>query len=317
MTINSTALRFMPRGFATVLFFAFTQAVFSQTFHSDVLIAQSEIIKAEFRNGEHDGLILADNDSFAEPLFQNESQPHYVSKKSPVLAGVLSLAVPGAGDFYSENYIMAGVFLAAEAVGWYFNISNNNKGDDQTELFKAFADDHWSVVRYAEWLNKYATKFEGGEEAPQIPIDPDASKAPWDRVNWEVLNQVELMIPVFSHKLPRHGDQQYFELIGKYHQYTFGWDDKVSTTNGYSDYRIISPRFSSYSEERGKANDYYNTAETIGSLIIINHVLAAANAAWSATRFNKYVELHSHVELIHVGAGYTEAVPTATFKIRL
>ena len=28
-----------------------------------------------------------------------------------------------------------------------------------------------------------------------------------------------------SHNLPPHGDQQYYELIGKYHQYSSGWND--------------------------------------------------------------------------------------------
>ena len=35
-------------------------------------------------------------------------------EKSPVLAGVLSLALPGAGEVYSQTYVKAAVFAAVE-----------------------------------------------------------------------------------------------------------------------------------------------------------------------------------------------------------
>jgi hypothetical protein len=288
---------------------------FSQLVQEEDAQWQSELLRASVRYGEP-GAVTAEQ-GFANPLFQNESEPFYPSRKSPVLAGLMSLVVPGAGDVYAENYIMSVVFIAAEAVGWYFNIQQNAKGDDQTTVYQNFADGHWSVVRYAEWLNAHATKFEGGENTPQIPINPDESLPLWERVDWDVMNEVEISIPVFSHRLPAHGEQQYFELIGKYHQYTYGWDDKVTISDGYSDYRTISPRFSYYSDQRGMANDYYETASLVINLVVLNHVLAAINAAWSAARFNKSIELYSHMEFMRVGNAYVEAVPTATFKVRL
>ncbi len=273
-------------------------------------VPDADVLRAELR-----GAYPSEIQAFNTPSMQFESEPIYESKKSPFLAGAMSLVVPGAGDIYSENYIMGGVFLIAEAVGWYFNIQQNKKGDDQTAFYKGYADTHWSAVKYAEWLNAYATKFEGGANAPQIPINPDASLMPWERVDWGVLNQVELMIPVFSHRLPAYGAQQYYELIGKYHQYSYGWDDKTTTSDGWSDYRTISRNFEYYSGERGKANDFYNTATTVANLIVVNHILAAANAAWSAARFNKHVDMHAHMEFLNIGNSRIEAVPTATFSI--
>jgi hypothetical protein len=41
-----------------------------------------------------------------------------------------------------------------------------------------------------------------------------------------------------SHRLPPHGDQQYYEMIGKYHQYSPGWND--FTGGGVSDLSQIS-----------------------------------------------------------------------------
>lgn len=276
--------------------------------------ADPRYIGAEF---EYGNTITALGEDGTGPLYTTESRPVRESKKSAFLAGVLSAAVPGAGDIYAENYIMAGVFMVAEAIGWYYHIDQNSKGDDQTDVYQAYADNHWSAVKYAQFLNEHANKFDGGEGAPQIPINPDVTLPPWERVDWATMNEVELMIPVFSHRLPVHGAQQYFELIGKYHQYTYGWDDKQVQGDVTIDYRNISPNFEYYSKERGKANDFYNTATTITNLIILNHVLAAANAIWSVSRFNQRVELYSHVELLRVGPARVEAVPTATFKFKL
>src|SRR3990172_2273977 len=40
------------------------------------------------------------------------------SKKSRVLAGVMSLVLPGAGEYYTESYWRAGGFALAEAGLW-------------------------------------------------------------------------------------------------------------------------------------------------------------------------------------------------------
>lgn len=239
-------------------------------------------------------------------------------RKSPFLAGGLSLLVPGAGEVYAEAYWIAPIFLAAEAVGWYFVVDYNRQGDDATTRFEAFADEHWSAVKYAEWLNAYAKNFQGGENAKPIPIDPNPALPPWERVGWIQMNETEAMIPQFSHRLPRHGEQQYYELIGKYNQYSYGWDDKLPNGgDGWSDYREISPRYRSYSGMRGHANELYESATTVVNLLILNHALSALDAAWAASRYNKDLEFHSSVRLRHLPSGGSELVPTASFRVRL
>ncbi len=249
----------------------------------------------------------------AAPLALLDGQP---ARKSPYLAGALSLLLPGAGEVYAQSYILAGAFLAAEATGWYFNIDENRRGDDATAEFEMFADQHWNVVKYAEWLNKYAKNFPGGENTQQIPISSDPTLPLWQRVDWQAMNDVEAAIAQFSHRLPAHGDQQYFELIGKYLQYSYGWDDKLEQGDGWSDYRDISARFRHYSGMRGTANDHYNTAETVASLIILNHVLSAINAAWAASRFNNAIGLQARADLRQLPGGRVEIVPGAMARIR-
>jgi len=233
-------------------------------------------------------------------------------KKSALLATALSLAIPGSGELYAGSYWTAPVFMLAEAAGWYANIDQNRKGDEKTTAFQAYADTYWDVAKYAQWLNENAKNFEGTEDKNlKIEINPDTNLPPWERVDWETMHKVEMAVLVFSHRLPMHGDQQYFELIGKYHQFAYGWKDKTE-----GDYNALSPHFIDYSYQRGVANDFYNTASTIVSLLILNHVLSAADAAWAALRFNAKVDLHSQIRIRSLPNGFTDMAPTATFSWR-
>jgi hypothetical protein len=64
----------------------------------------------------------------------------------------MSLVIPGAGEFYAGSYWKAAAFVIVEAAVITTAIIYDNKGDDQTERFENYADENWSVVKYAEWL---------------------------------------------------------------------------------------------------------------------------------------------------------------------
>ena len=80
-------------------------------------------------------------------LFQQDApDASGASRKSPWLAGGLSLVLPGAGEFYAESYLKSAVFLAAEAALWVLAYSYDRKADRQTDFFQNYANAHWSVV---------------------------------------------------------------------------------------------------------------------------------------------------------------------------
>lgn len=204
------------------------------------------------------------------------------NKKSPFLAAALSLVLPGAGEVYTEHYLKAGIFLVIEAAAITTGIIYDNKGNDQTNVFQNYADENWSVLRYAQWLITY-------KNAPPEIIKSNNPNIPdWEEVDWALLNQYE----TGSHNLPQHGEQQYYEMIGKYHQYASGWDD----FSGGANENIISSNFTHYAGLRGKANDYYNVAAKAVIVIYINHVLSAVDAAFSAKWFNDDLALRLRVE---------------------
>jgi hypothetical protein len=229
------------------------------------------------------------------------------NKKSVLLAGILSGVLPGAGEVYvggTTNYLKAGAFALIEAVSIYYSISYSQRGDAQTNFFQNYADQRWSVVSYATWINNNTS-------GPKVIINPDNSLSPWQRVDWASLNAAEDAIGAtgFTHRLPPHGEQQYYELIGKYPQYARGWEDYVPTDN--PDYH--SPEFDSYSTMRGDANALYKISTRGVTFLYVNHVLSILDAIWSASSFNKNLAVNLRYE--HVNLAYLEDwAPTLHIK---
>jgi hypothetical protein len=259
-----------------------------------------------------DKIVLSGNLSAdAKIIFNNFSEPvtpqfmfSVENKKSPILAGVMSLLIPGSGEIYVGEYLKAGIFLAIEAAVVTTAIVYDGKGDDKTTEFQNYADDYtnpdhnWSVVKYAEWLITY----EQGD--PNMILSNDPNRPPWEQVDWDLLNASEKG----SHKLPPHGDQQYYELIGKYHQYSSGWND--FTGGGNKDQ--ISPNLIYYSGMRGEANDFYSVASTAVIGIYVNHFLSALDAVWSAAQFNNDLAVKVRLENIQL-TNRTEFYPKIYF----
>lgn len=78
------------------------------------------------------------------------------------------------------------------------------------------AEEHWSRDEYKQWLFDSVW-------VQQIPYDIVSDTFPyWDRVRMEWV--------YFSHHLPDKKTQEYYEMIGKYDQFRWGWDDYEDAT---------------------------------------------------------------------------------------
>ncbi len=229
--------------------------------------------------------------------------------KSPLLAAALSAAVPGSGEFYSKSYLKSATFFGAEVATWIVYGVYTKRGNDRTVEYEDFANVHWSVVDYTIWMNRHKDCL--------INVNPDESLPPQDRLNWENLNACE-RAEGFSHILPPFDTQQYYELIGKYAQYTPGWDD--SDTSVFIDYSKpenldrITPRFGFYRDMRGDANELLDVARLAINVVVLNHVLSAFDAAWSASRYNRSLQVSARVQIRRLGE-VREIVPTIDVKL--
>lgn len=273
------------------------------------------------------------------PLLQMTSTPSG-EEKTPVVAGLLSLAVPGLGEVYSKSYLKAAAFFAADVVSWIQVYNYNKKGDRQTDAFQAFANQHWNAQRYAEWTLNNIGVLTGGTLARSSyenlvfnsRYDPAVlPPPPFRTIDWGQLNNMERDIGAdapttgvgngngYTHVLPYYGEQQYYELIGKYDEFSRGWDD--ADLNGPLDpndpasheIHNNSQRFIEYQLMRAQANHYYDVAGTWVSVVVVNHVLSALDAFWSATQYNKTLHAEAHMQMQPTQYGF---VPFTELKLR-
>ncbi len=222
------------------------------------------------------------------------------NKKSVVLAGVLSAVLPGSGEFYSEEYTKSAIFLGIEATAIILGLIYDKKGNDQTDLFQGFANQHWSAERYAKWTVVHARS-----------INPNVSTALLDvfdtngKVIWNKLNSLETAIGqstnYYSHRLAYYGDQQYYEMIGKYPQFNPGWEDFGDENTPFQYGDKLTDKFYYYSGERAKANDFYNIASKAVLVIFTNHVISMFDAIWSAASFNKNLQINVSLQKEQIG----------------
>ncbi len=265
----------------------------------------------------------------------NEAQDSaaIVETHSALKAGAFSLLVPGAGQLYNRNYIKAAAFFAVEVGAWVVNALYTQKANNQTAYFQTYADGtaadnyqngHYNVQRYAEWIQaNWQQLLTIGGHNPADNTDPAVQTvmkyepilvnsaggpAPWNRVDWYSLNQIESVLGgYFSHLLPPHGNQQYYELIGKYPQFRQGWDDSPygkGNTNftAFMDYATTNSGY--YMDQRGKANSLFAVASSAIGVVLVNHFASAIEAAIWAHGHNKVVQANMSLSKDPLGLGY-------------
>lgn len=289
-----------------------------------ILFISSNLLLSQYRNSNYTTEHKIDlTENFIEDfknnsnLINKEELQSTKNKYSPLFAGLYSAIIPGAGQFYTERYWQSIAFIGAEAFGWILYAIYEKKGDRHTDIFQNYADDYWSVIKYARWIEMYY-----GYSAADIIKDspPDNVAQPWKYVDWSKLNYYEEEIGKqahsgFSHKLAPYRDQQYYEMIGKYAQFIGGWNDAWNGSNslyGKDDVfnERVSPNFLKYRDMRGDANSFYNIATTVSYVILANHIFSALEAAWSASKINNKLKLKGHIQPRTIYGNLVEYVPT-------
>lgn len=230
-------------------------------------------------------------------------------KKSVGLGILFSALLPGAGEFYGEDYLRAAVFFGVELLAWGTYIYFEKKGDSKTDEYKAYAEQYWDVRTYARWL-----KENDFDESSQInPDEPNRS------ILEEQIRACERVN--FSHTLPVYQSQQYYELIGKYQNFQAGWKNLEHVPNNipgspyyYQTYH--DPIFTNYANNRQQANDFYDYAKIGPISAIINHVLSAADAAWVISAYNNKLKVETGFRIENRTSPYTyQNIQIPTFNL--
>ncbi|MBD3169848.1 MAG: hypothetical protein GF307_10225 [candidate division Zixibacteria bacterium] len=197
-----------------------------------------------------------------EDVFEGDIYEY--KKKSTTRAFFYSLVIPGAGQFYAGSKIKPYIFFGLDVGLWTATILYNKKGKDTEDEFRDYADQHYIRNYYDDWWNHV------------IQTDPgDTSR--------------------YSHRLPQEKDHEYYENIGKYDQFRWGWDDylpewadvgKWNSPQADSSKYFITPHRDEYLQIRKDANDYFDRSTTFLVIAMANHVVSAFDAAFTAKRYN-------------------------------
>ncbi len=258
------------------------------------------------KNGNEHARILSVDSDFLSNSIPVEAVPNINlnnrKDKSPVLAAVLSAVLPGAGEIYTGYYLKAALFLVIEAAAVTTAVIYTHKGDFQTAFFQQYANEHWSAARYAHWTINNIKSLNPNVDPSQYHVfNSDGS------VDWSGLNSLESAIGGgYSHNLATFGTQDYYEIIGKYPQFSHGWD--TSNPND-TDFHILTPQFLWYAHQRGLANSLYTTGNTAIIALYINHFLSLLDAVWSAHSYNSSLALNMRVNNRNI-VGQIELTPT-------
>ena len=202
--------------------------------------------------------------AFQDSLTKEQQLSRLPGYKLPKRALVFSALIPGAGELYAKSYIKAATFFLVEVGAWTFYGMYTKKGNDKEDEYQAFATEKWDQDKWKSWY----------ESAPQELKDRFT----------HAKNMAELITN-------QKKTQQYYEMIGKYSEFVVGWEG-VPRDLEYDFDKIIDYRKNNceiadgYMKDRAKTNDLFSTARTGTTIAMLNHLLSAIDAAWTAKRHN-------------------------------
>jgi hypothetical protein len=201
---------------------------------------------------------------------QKSSSPKHLS---PGRAFMYSLLVPGLGQYYNGSKLKAVGFFVLDVTSWVLVIDHHGNGNDLTADFEKFQQTFWSESRYVAYLqNAYGQSDDDSIHATEI-----------------------------SHHLPSTSTQQYYEMTGKYDQFSWGWDD--ATLGGMTFDSIVniqdtvpkitrhdlapySDHRNTYEDMRYDANHQFDLSDRWLMIALANHVISAFEALITANRKN-------------------------------
>lgn len=181
-------------------------------------------------------------------------------EKRPLL---YSLLLPGWGEWSLGYKGRAVGHWVVEAGCWTANFYYRDQGFEKRHEYEAYADAHWHTARWASAFS---------EEQPDwldwIPAEE------WSDYAWDELipSAVEFDDPrpgyLESHFAPFHEDpQHYYENLGKYDWYRWGWDD-YSQTSDNSAHRYV------YLNMRNASDDDFNRAHNFIIVMLLARVVS-------------------------------------------
>ena len=250
----------------------------------------------------------------AMPKVENTPKPLLIEKtrsinfaknfkeyRSPKLAILLSLLVPGTGQAYAHHKLKAGIFGAVEVAFITAGAIVGYQGTKHVNAARSFADDHYSLDSMSAYhqlltgletdsgINFDTAVFYG--EYNQFESDASGKKQSY----YDNIKQVDgPYIQGWDDVIPRPGtdfSEVYATDSGTYvfsdnpdsiylAYFINNEGDTVDAQFGFSDNQHI------YRKKLSKANSFFNWSRGLFSMLLINHIVSAVDAGITAKAYN-------------------------------
>ena len=247
-----------------------------------------------------------------------QSSPDRKKSGWPIL---FSLILPGSGEAsmgYSRGYFM----MAADIIAWTQVARYNSDGDDLKDEYIAYADEHYTDEMLLEGY------LDGGTDPERSGEGAHYFTAITDGHNFNTLDDLH-NLPLYVSK--EDDFREYYENLGKWDQFIFGWDDYTRASlpdypyEGYvpTDTRAdlqhpwVSRNRETYRLMRDASNDAYKTRDrwlyvNIG-LRLFSVMQTAYLAGFLGGGPDQQLEVAGHaVQIIAQPAGWNKGALAAT-----
>jgi len=212
-------------------------------------------------------------------------------EKSPGRAFLMSAILPGAGEFYAGAKWRALAFASVEVFSWLMYFNRKNKGDQLETDYIAYADDYWKLSQlYQNGASGYQMTGLTGQHGDSFgshsiyleyedgEYEGNAMYLDTALVGWESF--------ILSGELQPVRTRDYYENIGKYDQFSGGWDD-FTNFNSVSDSVVsMSDLRDNYLTQRKESNDALKMATNFATVIMFNHLISAFHAQIAAKNYS-------------------------------
>lgn len=221
----------------------------------------------------------------------------------PARALMLSLAVPGTGQWYAGSTRRAAVFGAMELAAWSAWRQLLARGEDAKKSFQRFADTHWDVE---DWIDRVPLL---NSEFPDVAIEgthhlrlllPDQSIVSSDTLSSGWIEGASVI-----------RDRDFYENIGKYDQFVAGWDDlfdiegqpawwiQEKDVGDTTETIVMTGRRKKFLGQRADHNRLLQFASYAISAIMFNHLVSGIDAAVQVRRrFGIPARVHPSIGLL-------------------
>ncbi len=204
------------------------------------------------------------------PLTREQQLARLPGYKLPKKALFFSALIPGAGELFVGSKLKAAAFFLVEVGAWTYYGVYHKKGAEKEDEFEKYADAHWDPLKWKSWYESE------GQSLIELTGEDKYTHA-----------QAMLELIEAGKKT-----QQYYEMIGKYSEFVVGWEG-VDPNQSFATYEEMQqfrdsqvPVADEYMGMRDESNDLYHMARRGITIAMVNRLLSAIDAAWTAKIHN-------------------------------